>query len=54
MSIDDIKRALIEVKNFCEHNQCYKCPFSRVGRDVCRLSRNPLNWAIDDWGEGVG
>ena len=48
MSVDDIKKALVELKEFCGNHRCYDCPFRRVD-SVCRLNRDPLNWAIDDW-----
>ena len=54
MSIEDIKRAMVEVKKICDKHRCYECPFSNPDYDICRLNRPPLNWAIDDWEDEQG
>lgn len=47
MSIDDIKKALVEVKNICDHSKCYACPFGVDGK--CRLNNRPIAWIVCDW-----
>ena len=59
MSIEDLKRALVEVKRLCaEREYCYDCPFGKdySDRHICCLSPQlytptPENWPIDDWKE---
>ena len=53
MSIDDLKRALVEVKRICDSNPsvfCDGCDFSdKYG--FCNLRGGPFNWDVDDWKE---
>jgi hypothetical protein len=49
MSIEDIKRAMVEVKNICDHHECYECPFRKDNSGKCRLNLYPLHWETDDW-----
>ena len=52
MNLDDIKKALVEVKRICDHHKCYDCPIAVDGR--CRLltvSGHPVGWRVDDWEE---
>ena len=64
MSIEDLKRALVEVKKICTDSNCCDCPFARQYDSpaccvVCRLSDDeyemftPLCWDVDDWKEDV-
>lgn len=58
MTIEELKRALVEVKKICTDSNCCDCPFgydAGVGCVVCRLSNDeeemwlPLAWDVDDW-----
>lgn len=63
MTIDDIKRALVEVKELCANGCCVKCPISKMneytGIPFCPLNetedgfdiRSPYDWDVDDWKE---
>ena len=62
MTIDELKRALVEVRKICTDSDCCNCPFSskdttNTGVVMCRLSDDecemftPLCWRIDDWKE---
>ena len=62
LTIDDIKRVLVEVKKICTDSDCSNCPFSSkdttiTGVVMCRLSDDehemftPLCWEVDDWKE---
>lgn len=54
MTIDDLKRALVEVRDYCRHRgetveyQCSDCPFNG---DWCRINDTPEFWAVDAWKE---
>lgn len=59
MTIDDLKRALVEVRNMCRTKiSCYDCDL-RKGYDTCQLGRvdnagNPFmpeDWEFDGWEE---
>lgn len=58
MTIDDLKRALVEVQNLCvthfgKQDTCDGCPCRIVRGDSwygCRL-KSPDSWDIDDWKE---
>ena len=61
MTIEELKRVLVEVKEICLGSErCCDCPFrydTDDGRVMCRLSDDenvmftPLCWDIDDWKE---
>lgn len=59
MTIDDLKRALVEVKRMCtDRDDCYGCPFEldMTHMHICKLSPQlysaiPEKWPIDDWKE---
>lgn len=60
MTIDELKRALVEVRDICaERRECYGCPFEidLPDRHICRLSPKlytgilPEYWELDDWKE---
>ena len=63
MTIDELKRALVEVKKICrEHESCSNCEFSlclnsKFGVYSCKLAPSfddaciPDEWEIDDWKE---
>ncbi len=58
MTIDDLKRALVEVKHECmKHDKpvngvwCVECPFFRNEYEGCPIAVEPLDWEIDDWEE---
>lgn len=59
MTIDELKRALVEVRKICRNNlSCWNCGF-RKGYDSCPLARidnagNPFmpeDWEFDGWEE---
>lgn len=60
-TLEEIKQALVEVRDFCRHNHCTTCPFSKKYEEYgvvdCRLAKNceewelPYNWDVDDWKE---
>lgn len=61
MTIDQLKRALVEVRGICVDTLCVDCPFRKkneyTGFPVCPLgvatrafeSHYPCQWDIDDW-----
>lgn len=58
MTIEELKRALVEVKKICTDSDCHDCPFgydTGLGCVVCRISDDeqemflPLAWDVDDW-----
>lgn len=56
MTISDLKRALVEVRQICRTGKCCSCPFSQKanGAVCCRLADEdeswvPYAWQIDDW-----
>ena len=63
MTIAELKRALLEVKEICKDSDtCNVCPFAskdttHTGVVMCRLSDDeyemftPLCWEVDDWKE---
>ena len=60
MGVDELKRALVEVNEFCaSQGFCRWCPFEKElpDRRICRLSPSqdndmiPEYWAVDDWKE---
>lgn len=59
MTIDELKRALVEVKRLCtERSSCDGCPFERDMKKIhlCKIaptveSAIPEKWPIDDWKE---
>ena len=55
MTIDELKRALMEVREICDaHPYCsQKCPFYMQLSDCCpmKFKNYPENWDIDDWKE---
>lgn len=59
MTIDELKRALVEVKQICsERDYCGDCPFGldMSDRHICKLSpqlysATPEKWPIGDWKE---
>ena len=55
MTIDDLKRALVEVKQICYRNspQCEGCPFNLAEDDdaFCRINDFPEDWWVDGWKE---
>lgn len=57
MTIEELKRALVEIRDICkQHQYCIGCPFKRGGRD-CFFDRRagraflPDEWQFDDWKE---
>ena len=60
--IDDLKRALVEVRELCKKGKCVTCPFHKTqeetGIPYCPMYEDeegyevqyPLCWCIDDWG----
>ena len=52
MSIEDIKRALVEVKEICDKSNCYACTFGVDGK--CRLNNRPIAWAVYGWEDEQG
>ena len=60
MTIEKLKRALVEVKRMCaERTFCDDCPFGEdyTDRHICKLSPKlyssmlPCKWDVDDWKE---
>lgn len=50
MTIDEIKRALVEVRDICKHRtQCGGCPFDNEKSNSCPIMDRPDEWDIDDW-----
>lgn len=48
MTIDDLKRALMEVSVICKkHDDCDGCPFNAERRFACPLKDFPERWKID-------
>ena len=53
MTIDELKRALVEVQKHCQNFpavSCNGCPFADED-GYCNLTTNPDYWDIDDWKE---
>lgn len=59
--LDKLKKAMVEIKEFCSKTECIKCPFA-YGSDngvivYCPLNpydsrcAYPCNWDVDDWKE---
>lgn len=62
MTIDDLKRALVEVREICASNECIICPFHKkddANVPYCPMQEDadglelyqPVYWEIDDWEE---
>ena len=63
MNIDDLKRALVEVRELCGNTRCITCALHKTqeetGIPYCPLFGNeddgvanfPTDWDIDDWGD---
>lgn len=60
MTIDDLKRALVEVKELCAKEDCISCPFHKtdeVGVPYCPMHEDddgitihqPAFWVVGDW-----
>lgn len=49
MEINEIKKALKEVRNICKNNvQCSDCPFRSYGGGACYIQNRPDGWEFDD------
>lgn len=60
MTIDELKRALVEVRDMCRKTKCIKCPLRKTEEvPYCPLHEDeygiifeyPAAWDIDDWKE---
>ena len=58
MTIDDLKRALVEVRSECmKHSTpvngewCTECPFFSDEYAGCPINTEPMDWLVDDWKE---
>ena len=52
MTIDDLKRALVEVREICRQRaQCGGCQFDNEKSNSCPIMDRPDKWDIDDWKE---
>lgn len=58
MTIDELKRALVEVRDICKNNAfCQTCPLNKKFGSVivCRFHEEkvwyPYEWDVDDWKE---
>ena len=63
MTIEELKRALVEVKELCKKGKCVTCPFHKTEEyssiPYCPLYEDeygevvqfPIMWDIDDWKE---
>lgn len=63
MTIDELKRALVEVRKMCKDRQCVNCPLHKIEPQsnipYCPLYENedgitvgvPVEWEIADWEE---
>lgn len=58
MTIEELKRALVEVKEICQTHKCSKCPLYKTNGIYCPLIEGedgvldcPGEWDIDDWKE---
>ena len=63
LTISDLKRALVEVKELCVRTECNACPLHKTEKGTiilyCPLYMNmdyevvmfPFMWDIDDWKE---
>ena len=56
MTIDELKRALVEVSNMCARtswcNSSMPCPFWCEKTESCSLDHMyPEDWDVDDWKE---
>ena len=55
MTIDDLKRALVEVRDICAASwvDCMKCPLFNQNAFECPIqNRFPSNWEVDQWKDG--
>lgn len=53
-TIDDLKRALVEVRDICAASwvDCVKCPLFNQNAFECPIqNRFPSNWEVDHWKE---
>lgn len=52
MTTDELKKAVLEISEYCESNpECEECPFWD-GVLGCRLQASwPQSWWLDDWKE---
>lgn len=53
MTIEELKRALVEVSTHCKNYplpECYGCPFADSD-GFCNLTSHPAYWDVDDWEE---
>lgn len=50
MTTDELKKAVLEISEYCESNtECEECPFWD-GVLGCRLQASwPQSWWLDDW-----
>lgn len=52
MTIDDLKRALVEVRDMCLNRTfCDGCPFEDERSNFCPIQNRPDEWGIDDFKE---
>jgi hypothetical protein len=62
MTIDELKRALVEVSELCANVKCSSCPLAKrdeANVPYCPLIENedgirhdyPYEWDVDDWKE---
>jgi hypothetical protein len=62
MTIDELKRALVEVSELCANVKCSSCPLAKrddANVPYCTLIENedgirhdyPREWEVDDWKE---
>ena len=62
LTISDLKRALVEVRELCARVKCTDCPLKKcddASVEYCPLVENehgfrfeyPVEWDIDDWKE---
>lgn len=53
MTIDELKRALVEVQNHCANYllpECCGCPFADPD-GFCMMTGLPEYWEVDEWKE---
>lgn len=52
MTIDELKRALVEVRDICRSQTiCGGCPFDDETSNSCPIMFRPDEWDVDDWKE---
>lgn len=56
MTIGDIKKALVELSDFCSRSiSCNICPFAELTEDgevnECMVSKIPCRWQVEQWRE---